>query len=162
MRRAPIRARRGPGGTGPAGEQGVRCPRGFPSLAGDVRGQLSFLSCSAWLLCPLDGQRKQGDGRAIGRNCTTGKDNMQLRFLGIIPNTPVDDSPTIWLDKDSGDLLIQSYKATDDEVTACQEIGSIPGHSTDVPDHEAIIRLPAVMLQYIPRPEVGDGEVPRT
>ncbi|MFE1173361.1 hypothetical protein [Streptomyces sp. NPDC058773] len=83
-------------------------------------------------------------------------------FLGIIPNTPVDDSPTIWLDKDSGDLLIQSYKATDDEVAACQEIGSIPGHSTDVPDHETIIRLPAVMLQYIPRPEVGDGEAPGT
>ncbi|SEE68196.1 hypothetical protein SAMN05428954_3468 [Streptomyces sp. 2112.3] len=86
---------------------------------------------------------------------------MQLRFLGIIPNTPIDDSPTIWLDKDSGDLLIQSYKATDDEVTACREIGSIPGHSTHVPDHETIIRLPAVMLQYIPRPEVGDGAVPR-
>ncbi|WP_329224197.1 hypothetical protein OG352_23765 [Streptomyces sp. NBC_01485] len=31
------------------------------------------------------------------------------------------------------------------------EIGSIPGHGTDVPDHEAIIRLPKVMLQYIPQ-----------
>ncbi|MER0480459.1 DUF6879 family protein [Streptomyces sp. Edi2] len=38
---------------------------------------------------------------------------MRLRFLGIIPNTPDIDSPTIWLDEDSGDLLIQSYKATD-------------------------------------------------
>ncbi|MGI5259783.1 hypothetical protein [Streptomyces angustmyceticus] len=87
---------------------------------------------------------------------------MELSFSGIIPNTPVDDSPTIWLDEDSGDLLIQSYRATDDEVAACQKIGSVPGHSTDVPDHETIIRLPAVMLQYIPRPEGGDGEVPRT
>ncbi|MGW1280117.1 DUF6879 family protein [Streptomyces tsukubensis] len=25
---------------------------------------------------------------------------MQLRFLGIIPNTPTDDSPTIWVDND--------------------------------------------------------------
>ncbi|MGE7434823.1 hypothetical protein [Kitasatospora sp. NPDC001175] len=87
---------------------------------------------------------------------------MALKFLGIIPNTPVDDSPTIWLDEDSGDLLIQSYKATAEEVKACQELGSIPGHSRDVPDHETIIRLPAVMLQYIPRPEGGDGEVPRS
>lgn len=43
-------------------------------------------------------------------------------------------------------------------MKACQEIGSIPGHSTDVPDHETIIRLPAVMLQYIPRPDIDNGE----
>ncbi|MER6531592.1 hypothetical protein [Streptomyces sp. NPDC001508] len=76
---------------------------------------------------------------------------MRLRFLGIIPNTPDTDSPTIWLDEETGDLLIQSYKATEEEVKACQEIGSIPDHSTDVPDHETIIRLPKIMLQYIPR-----------
>lgn len=81
---------------------------------------------------------------------------MRLRFLGIIPNTPGNESPTIWLDEDSGDLLIQSYKATEAEVKACQEIGSIPGHGTDVPDHEAIIRLPKVMLKYIPRPDSED------
>jgi hypothetical protein len=75
---------------------------------------------------------------------------MKLRFLGIIPNTPDTDSPTIWLDEDSGDLLIQSYRATEEEVKACQEIGSIPGHSTEVPDHEVIIRLPKVMRQYLP------------
>ncbi|MEV7355647.1 hypothetical protein [Kitasatospora sp. NPDC088264] len=78
---------------------------------------------------------------------------MALRFLGIIPNTPDTDSPTIWLDEETGDLLIQSYKATDNEVKACQEIGSIPGHSTDVPDHETIIRLPEIMLQFIPKPD---------
>ncbi|MEW2528833.1 hypothetical protein [Streptomyces sp. NPDC047071] len=78
---------------------------------------------------------------------------MRLRFLGIIPNTPDTDSPTIWLDEDSGDLLIQSYRATEEEVKGCQEIGSIPGHSTDVPDHEVIIRLPKVMRQYLPVPD---------
>jgi hypothetical protein len=86
---------------------------------------------------------------------------MPLRFLGIIPNTPDTDSPTIWLDEESGDLLIQSYKATEAEVKACQEIGSVPGHSTDVPDHETIIRLPKVMLQYIPRPEDSSSDEPR-
>ncbi|MBY8889155.1 hypothetical protein K7472_30560 [Streptomyces sp. PTM05] len=78
---------------------------------------------------------------------------MRLRFLGIIPNTPDTDSPTIWLDEDSGDLLIQSYRATEEEVKACQEIGSIPGHSTEVPDHEVIIRLPQVMRRYLPAPD---------
>ncbi|GAU65106.1 hypothetical protein SSP35_01_04430 [Streptomyces sp. NBRC 110611] len=81
----------------------------------------------------------------------------KLRFLGIIPNTPGKESPTIWLDEDSGDLLIQSYKATESEVKECQKIGSIPGHSTDVPDHETIIRLPKVMLQYVPQ-QVSEGE----
>jgi hypothetical protein len=78
--------------------------------------------------------------------------DLEDRFLGIIPGTPGNESPTIWQDEDSGDLLIQSYKATEAEVKACQEIGSIPGHGTDVPDHETIIRLPKVMLRYIPRP----------
>ncbi|WP_420162332.1 hypothetical protein [Nocardiopsis sp. CNT-189] len=82
---------------------------------------------------------------------------MPLEFLGIIPDTPTDESPTIWRDTETGDLLIQSYKATDEEVRACQEIGSIPGHSTDVPEHETVIRLPAVMLNYIPRPD-DNGE----
>ncbi|MGW3410230.1 hypothetical protein [Streptomyces sp. NPDC000888] len=82
---------------------------------------------------------------------------MAMRFLGIIPNTPVDESPTIWLDEETGDLLIQSYKATPEEVRKCQEIGSIPGHSTDVPEHETIIRLPAVMLKYIPQPDSGEA-----
>ncbi|MBB6171747.1 hypothetical protein HNR23_001807 [Nocardiopsis mwathae] len=85
---------------------------------------------------------------------------MDLEFLGIIPDTPTDESPTIWRDTQTGDLLIQSYKATEDEVKKCQEAGSIPGHSTNVPDHETIIRLPAVMLQYIPRPD-DDGEAGR-
>ncbi|MEU7024607.1 hypothetical protein ABZ990_28755 [Streptomyces sp. NPDC046203] len=75
---------------------------------------------------------------------------MKLRFLGIIPNSPDTDSPTIWLDEDSGDLLIQSYRATAEEVEACKEVGSIPGHGTEVPDHEVILRLPKVMRQYLP------------
>ncbi|MFJ8494555.1 hypothetical protein ACIRBZ_40400 [Streptomyces sp. NPDC094038] len=86
---------------------------------------------------------------------------MRLRFLGIIPNTPDTDSPTIWVDEETGDLLIQSYKASVDEVRECQDVGSIPGHSTDVPDHETIIRLPKVMLQYIPSSEDSARDEPR-
>jgi hypothetical protein len=78
---------------------------------------------------------------------------MILRFLGIDPESPIDGSPTLWLDEETGDVLIQSYKATEEEVRACQDVGSVPGHSTVVPDHEGILRLPAAMLQFIPRPE---------
>ncbi|MFF4404283.1 hypothetical protein ACFY2W_18035 [Streptomyces sp. NPDC001262] len=75
---------------------------------------------------------------------------MGLKFLGIYPNTPDDGSPTIWQDEETGDLVIQSWKADEETVRQAQEVGSIPGNSTDVPDHETVIRLPANMLQFIP------------
>lgn len=112
------------------------------------------------VLTPATGQVMVKQSAAIG---STQGEAMRLRFLGIIPDTGKDDSPTIWLDEESGDLLIQSYKATEEEAKACQEVGSIPGHGTDVPGHETIIRLPKVVIQYIPRPD-GDAadEAPGT
>ncbi|MFE2381073.1 hypothetical protein [Streptomyces misionensis] len=84
---------------------------------------------------------------------------MALKFPGIWPNTPDDGSPTIWLDDTTGDLIIQSWKADEATVREAQEVGSVPGHSTDVPQHETVIRLPANMLQFIPRP--ADPEAAR-
>ncbi|OIV37460.1 hypothetical protein BIV57_10855 [Mangrovactinospora gilvigrisea] len=75
---------------------------------------------------------------------------MSLKFLGIDPESPVDESPTIWLEEETGDLIIQSWKADDPTLTRCKEVGSIPGHSTDVPPGETVIRLPAVMRQFLP------------
>ncbi|MFG3407763.1 hypothetical protein [Streptomyces sp. NPDC048142] len=85
---------------------------------------------------------------------------MALRFLGIWPNTPDDGSPTIWLEETTGDLIIQSWKADQETLRAAQEVGSVPGHSTDVPDHETVIRLPANMLQFIPRTENAPAHTP--
>lgn len=55
--------------------------------------------------------------------------------------------------------MIQSWKADEATIREAQEVGSIPGHSTDIPDHEGVFRLPANMIQFIPRPdsEVNDG-----
>lgn len=80
---------------------------------------------------------------------------MTLRFLGIYPDTPGDESPTIWLDENTGDLIIQSWKADEKTLERCREVGSIPGHSTNVPDHETVIRLPKVMRQYLPDNDEG-------
>ncbi|MFD7384031.1 hypothetical protein [Streptomyces anulatus] len=83
---------------------------------------------------------------------------MGLRFLGILPNTPDDGSPTIWLEEETGDLIIQSWRADENTIRQAQEVGSVPGHSTDIPEHETMIRLPASMLQFIPRPDSeGNG-----
>ncbi|MFC7624403.1 hypothetical protein [Microlunatus sp. GCM10028923] len=78
---------------------------------------------------------------------------MALRFLGIFPNTPTNDSPTIWVEEETGDLIIQSWTADQGTVAEAQRVGSIPGHSTDIPAHESMIRLPAVMRQFLPGPE---------
>jgi hypothetical protein len=74
---------------------------------------------------------------------------MALRFLGIDPNTGDQGSPTIWLDDTTGDLVIQSYRADAATLAECAAVGSVPGHSTDVPPHETVIRLPAYMLGYL-------------
>jgi hypothetical protein len=74
---------------------------------------------------------------------------MTLRFLGIDPDTGQNGSPTIWADDITGDLIIQSHKADPDTLAECARVGSIPGHSTTVPEHETIIRLPASMLQFL-------------
>jgi hypothetical protein len=77
---------------------------------------------------------------------------MALRFIAIDPTTSDDGSPTIWLDEGTGDLIIQSWTADESTVQEVQHVGSIPGHSTDIPAHESVIRLPARMLPFIPRP----------
>jgi hypothetical protein len=70
--------------------------------------------------------------------------------LGIYPNTPDNGSPTIWREQETGDLIIQSWTADAATVAECARVGSIPGHSTDVPAHESVIRLPANMIQFLP------------
>ncbi|MGH3735628.1 MAG: hypothetical protein ACRDT6_08400 [Micromonosporaceae bacterium] len=79
---------------------------------------------------------------------------MALRFLGIFPDTPDTDSPTIWVEEETGDLIIQSWTADEETVNEAQRVGSIPGHSTEIPPHESMIRLPAVMRQYLPQTRV--------
>ena len=68
---------------------------------------------------------------------------MTLRFLGINPGTPDDGSPTLWLDEETGDYVIQSYRADEATLAECRETGEIP-------DHETVIRWPAVMMQFFP------------
>lgn len=74
---------------------------------------------------------------------------MALRFIAISPNSDEGDSPTIWLDDTNGDLIIQSYTADPATVGEAQRVGSVPGHSTDIPSHESMIRLPAHMVGFL-------------
>ena len=51
---------------------------------------------------------------------------MALRFLAIDPTTDDDGSPTFWLDEDTGDLIIQSYRADADTLAMCAEVDLFP------------------------------------
>lgn len=82
---------------------------------------------------------------------------MALRFIAISPTTGDNESPTIWLDEDTGDVIIQSYTANEATVREAQRVGSIPGHNTEIPSHESMIRLPANMLPAVAR-LAGNGQ----
>ena len=76
---------------------------------------------------------------------------MAFEFLAIDPTTNGGGSPTLWIDSETGDLIIQTYRADAETFAECERVGSVPGHSTDVPDHETIVRLPARMIPLLPR-----------
>lgn len=64
---------------------------------------------------------------------------MALRFLGKDPQSPINDSPTIY---DNGDTyVIQGWKITNPDVLA--ELGQVP-------DHETVVEIPKRMMQFFP------------
>ena len=53
----------------------------------------------------------------------------------------------MWVDEETGDLIVQGWTAMDDATLAeIARVGSIPGHSTDVPEHETVVHLPARLV----------------
>jgi len=74
---------------------------------------------------------------------------MAFTFLAQVPNTPSGQSPTVWRDDETGDLLVQGYRATEEDHLQAELAGSTPGHHhgvNTIPGHEAIVRVPASML----------------
>ncbi|MFF7633543.1 hypothetical protein ACFZB9_10380 [Kitasatospora sp. NPDC008050] len=67
---------------------------------------------------------------------------MSLRFIAKDPDSPDGDSPTVWVDEENNDLVIQGWKADDDTEAECRTVGNIP-------DHEAVVRVPARLAQAI-------------
>jgi hypothetical protein len=74
---------------------------------------------------------------------------MSLRFVGIDPDTGNANSPTVWVDEDKAELVIQGWKADSTLLAEVESVGSIPGHDTRVPDHEAVIRIPARLVSAL-------------
>ncbi|MEU3565859.1 hypothetical protein [Kitasatospora sp. NPDC006786] len=76
---------------------------------------------------------------------------MALRFVGIDPETGKDQSPTVWLDDESGDLVVQTYAADETLIGKALEAGHGPGHDNSIPDSEVVVRIPRRMVPILRR-----------
>ncbi|WP_405873959.1 hypothetical protein [Streptomyces sp. NBC_00005] len=73
---------------------------------------------------------------------------MALQFIGIDPNTGDDESPTVWVDQEKDELVLQGWKPSPELEAECAEF-TVPGHAVGIPEHEAVIRIPARMVPMI-------------
>ena len=81
---------------------------------------------------------------------------MELRFIGIDPQTGGDHCPAVFVDEETGDFLLQGWTVTDPGTLA-----AIAGHSP-IADNESVVRLPARMQAIIMEAASGHGAtVPR-
>ncbi|MEU3329956.1 hypothetical protein ABZ709_31215 [Streptomyces albus] len=67
---------------------------------------------------------------------------MSLRLIAKDPNTDTGQSPTVWVDEETHELVLQGWKIDAATMAECLKAGVIP-------DHEAVVRLPARMIQII-------------
>ncbi|MEU1117818.1 MULTISPECIES: hypothetical protein [unclassified Streptomyces] len=73
---------------------------------------------------------------------------MSLRFIGIDPNTGDGESPTVWVDQDKGEIVIQGWKPSPETAAECAAF-EMPGHAVGIPEHEQVVRVPARMAEML-------------
>lgn len=71
---------------------------------------------------------------------------MTTYFVGIDPETDEDGCPTVWVDPDGRELLVQSYRADEETTATCE---SLSPARAPIPPGETIIRIPARMIPII-------------
>jgi len=74
--------------------------------------------------------------------------DMSLQFIGVDPNTGDDESPTVWVDQEKKELVLQGWKPDQELETECAAF-EVPGHEKGIPDGEAVVRIPARMVHMI-------------
>lgn len=73
---------------------------------------------------------------------------MPLLFVGIDPATEKDKSPTVWVDQEANELVFQGWKPGAQLEAECAAF-EVPGHAKGIPSDEAVIRVPARMVDMI-------------
>lgn len=73
---------------------------------------------------------------------------MSLLFVGIDPDTGKTNSPTVWVDQQKQELVLQGWDP--DQATLAEAAAfEVPGHAVGIPDGESVIRIPARMVHMI-------------
>jgi hypothetical protein len=73
---------------------------------------------------------------------------MALRYIATDPETETGDSPTIWLDEEKREFVVQGWRADEalrEQVTATPP----PNHEPGIPAHEDVVRLPFRMADAL-------------
>jgi hypothetical protein len=76
-----------------------------------------------------------------------GRGDPMLKKLGQDPDSPEGKSPTVYLDEETGNYVLQGWKITDTE-----RLGQM-----DIPDHETVIEFPRRMMEFFPEVTNGDA-----
>jgi hypothetical protein len=74
--------------------------------------------------------------------------DMSLQFVGIDPTTGDHESPTVWVDQENQELVLQGWKPDASTEAECAAF-ELPGHAKGIPESEAVIRIPARMVHMI-------------
>jgi hypothetical protein len=69
-------------------------------------------------------------------------------FHGIDPETGTGNSPTVWVNDTTRDVIIQGFKAEPELQAECTAF-ELPGHAKGIPADEAVIRIPARMVSAL-------------
>jgi hypothetical protein len=65
--------------------------------------------------------------------------------MGIDPETGTGNSPTVWVQDTTRDLVIQGLKAEPELEAECGAF-ELPGHAKGIPAGEVVIRIPARLV----------------
>ncbi|MFD8082834.1 hypothetical protein ACFV4F_14225 [Kitasatospora sp. NPDC059722] len=82
---------------------------------------------------------------------------MDLQFVGIDPNTEHEGSPTVWVDRDAGEIVVQGWKPDDAMLAAIGTTEWTAGHGSGIPATEAVVRIPTRMIPML-RKACDDAE----
>ncbi|MFF2645848.1 hypothetical protein ACFVUB_39180 [Streptomyces niveus] len=74
---------------------------------------------------------------------------MTLRFVGIDPNTGGEGSPTVWVEEESADLVLQGAEADGLLTSVVGSTEWVAGHTTGIPAHERVMRITARMVPIL-------------
>ncbi|MFE3996781.1 hypothetical protein ACFXPW_34600 [Streptomyces goshikiensis] len=82
---------------------------------------------------------------------------MALRFGGMDPNTTGGGSPTVWVDDEKRELVIQGWVPDEELLTKISTTEWVPSHDTGIPVGENVTRIPLRMAAIL-RKALDDAE----